>query len=246
MTKVPRISNHIPGKIHRSQNGKVGIDYSVLERGCDVYVRNCRNSGFHRGKPGDPGEDAENHDTAGTGSVGHLPEEGAQPPPCPVGRRRPGGRPATYGSPISGNPLPHGVQRRAVQYGRAAPSADFGRTYLPGPLRHRGGSPRLRPMGRQLCRAIQRYFRICRLGRGAGASVPGPGPDWRKASVLHHSGRTISIRLGAENASGPSFGPRPGGRSGCGRGHAFGTGPDAWLRRLPGNPGGGARMLWLL
>lgn len=56
----------------------------------------------------------------------------------------------------------------------------------------------------------------------------------------------ISIRLGAENAPGPSVGPRPGGRPGRGRGHAFGTGPDSRLRRLPGHPGGGARMLRLL
>lgn len=246
MTKVPRIGNDIPGKIHRSQNRDSGIDYSVLERGCDVYVRNCRNSGFHRRKPGDPGGDAENHDTAGTGSVGHLPEEGAQPPPCPVGCRRPGGRPTAHGSPLPGNPLPYGVQRRAVQYGGAAPSAGFGRTYLPGPLRHRGGAPRLCPMGGQLCGAVQRYFCIRRLGGGAGAPVPGPGPDWGEASVLHHPGRTISIRLGAENAPGPSVGPRPGGRPGRGRGHAFGTGPDSRLRRLPGHPGGGARMLRLL
>ena len=57
--------------------------------------------------------------------------------------------------------------------------------------------------GGQLCGAVQRYFCIRRLGGGAGAPVPGPGPDWGEASVLHHPGRTISIRLGAEKRSWP-------------------------------------------
>ena len=131
-----------------------------------------------------------------------LRRSGARPP-APVDHRSLPARPPA--DDLGGQPLRHHLQRRGLQFPRAARRARIARPSLSRRLRHRGDARGLRRLGRREGGdALRRHVRDRPVGPADAHALPHPRPHRREAALLVPASRRAAVRLRAQGADGAS------------------------------------------